>query len=246
MRKKILIVLLIPLFSVVSTADASAATITLRDHANVVSALVSLSDVATVSGTEPPEELEALRSIVICSAPLPAETQILGLTTIVSALRASSADLSRLKLMGPAQVVVRRKHALVSVEELSSAFSEHVSRKTGWPQDSFMVRAPKNLRAIPVPVGSRVIIVETFPDENYCGSVLAHFQVLVDGKLHCKLSPRFVIERYVEALVAVRKLSRGQPVKASDVEITKVEQSLIEEESFTGKEQAAGLVAIRT
>ena len=155
MKRSVLIIAIALLFSVASTHETHAATIMLRNETSVVSEVVRLGDVATIIGTEPLDQIEALRSIAICSAPPPAEVQLLGLGTIVSALRASGADLQRLKVGGATHVLVGREHAFVSVEELEFVFAEHVSRRTGWQRDTFIAKAPKNLDSVPVPTGVR-------------------------------------------------------------------------------------------
>ena len=246
MNRSVWVIAAILLFFVASLPETHAATIMLRDEASVVSDVVRLGDVATIIGSEPYEEIEALRSIAICSAPPPAEVQLLSLGTIVSALKASGADLRRLKVGGSTRVFVGREHTFVSVEELQRIFVGHVSQRTGWSQDTFIVRAPKNLDSVPVPVGVRTIDVETSGAEDFYGSVLAYFRVTVDGKPYCMLAHRFDIDRYVEALVTARKIARGTPVSASDIEVKKVEQSLLDEESLTRAEQAVGLLATRT
>ncbi len=68
----------------------------------------------------------------------------------------------------------------------------------------------------------------------------------MDGKPYRKLTHRFRVERYVEALVAVRKIPRGHPVSDADVEVTRVEQSLLDRDSLIKPEQAVGLLATRT
>ncbi len=246
MRRSIAVAFCILIVLASSAAAARAATITLRGETGVASAVVRLGDIADISGGQSQERLERLRSVVICSAPPPAETQILSAAATVSALRASGLDLSGLELAGHSQVIVKREYDLISIEELERIFSEHVSERMRWPRDSFIARAPKNLHPVPVPVGERAVAVETAPDEDFCGSVLARLQVIVDGRPYRTLVHRFDVERYVEALVAARKLSRGRPVGASDVAIEKIEQSLVDEDSLTSVEEAVGLLARRT
>jgi flagella basal body P-ring formation protein FlgA len=239
-------------------AGASAATITLRERAEVIPAVVRLGDVADITGmggaenfedaesTKRSARAERLRSVPICSAPPPGESQILGARVIISALNSSGLDLSGLNLGGSDRVVVRRRHDLIRVEDLSRAFADHVSQNTGWPIDSFLVRPPKNLAPITIPVGETQITVETHLEEDFRGSVLAHFHVKIDGQLELTLPHRFQVERYVNALVTSRRVRRGRPLTAQDVEIAKVEQSRVGEDSFTSAEQAIGLVATRT
>ncbi len=229
-----------------SAVTARAATITLRREASVASAVVYLGDVAEIAGVESQERVEKLRSITICSAPPPADVQTLSAGVLASALRASGADLTGLELAGPPQVVVTREHDLISIEELGRAFSGHVSERTGWMQHSFVAKAPKNLRPIPVPTGERVVTAETAANEDFHGSVLARFRVVVDGEPYRVLVHRFGVERYVEALVAARKIPRGRSVSAADVAITKIEQSLVGEGKLTNVGQAVGLMAART
>jgi flagella basal body P-ring formation protein FlgA len=88
--------------------------------------------------------------------------------------------------------------------------------------------------------------VETMPSEDFCGSVTADLNVSVDGKSYSTVSHRFGIERYVEALVAVCKIPRGQPVNKSDVKESKFEQSRVDSGALTKVQQAAGLLAVRT
>jgi flagella basal body P-ring formation protein FlgA len=190
--------------------------------------------------------LEELRAIPICSAPPPADTHVLDLNTIVSALRVSGVPLANLKLAGSTRVLINRQYDLVSVQELKRAFTDHVVERTKWPRSSFLVEPPKNLDAIPVPPGTRRIQADTGPDEDFCGSVFVRFQILIDGKPYSSLAHRFVIERYVPALVATRKIHRGQTVSATDVEVTNVEQSRIDDETLTAPEQGIGLMAIRS
>lgn len=235
-----------------TSAAARAATITIRSQADVASAVVRLDDVADIVGEGESEDgrLEKLRSITICSAPPPAETQTLSAETIVAALTASGIDLSGLQLAGSARILVRREYDAVSVDELSRAFETHVTGRTGWPSDSFIVKAPKNLRAVPVPLGEREITVETHSREDFKGSVSARFQVTIDGGLYRTLSHRFGIERYVEALVAARKIPRGKPIMPGDVKTAKIEQSMQSNRPdggvFTSAEQVVGLLAVRT
>ena len=246
MSRSIFITAMVLFLFAVAQSETRAATIVLRDEARVASDMVQLGDVATITGDGSQGEIEALRSITICAAPPPAEVQYLSLATVVSALKASGTDLLQLRVGGSPHVLVEREHALVSVEELQRIFTEHVLRQTGWPQDTFMVTAPKNLGPVPVPTGIRRIEVETYPGEDFLGSVAAGFRVTVNGSQYCRLVHRFEIERYVEALVTVRKVARGSAIQADDVEIRKVEQSLLDEKAFTSTEQAVGLLATRT
>ena len=111
---------------------------------------------------------------------------------------------------------------------------------------SFYIRPPKNLAPVPVSVGQRDVSVHTHAQEVFKGSVLAHLRVSIDGELERTLSHRFAVERYVDALIAARKIPRGQRLTTEDVEPAKVEQSRIDKGSFTSPEQAIGLVALRT
>ena len=237
------------LFAAMTSAAARAATITITigSQADVASAVVRIDDVADVVGESEGGRLEQLRSIAICSAPPPAETQTVSAETIVAALTASGIDLSGLQFAGSARILVRREYDAVSVDELSRAFEAHVSERTGWPSDSFIVKAPKNLRVVSVPVGTREIAVNTHPSEDFKGSVSARFQVKIDDGLYRTLSHRFNIERYVEALVAARKIPRGKPIMPGDVKTAKIEQSKRSDEgAFTSAEQVVGLLAVRT
>ncbi len=232
--------------SVVWLRGALAATITLKSAADVVSSTVNLGDVSTISSSNPSEQLGTLRAIRLCAAPPPAESVTLGRDAVVSALRAAGLNMSSLKFAGSHHVVVRRVYELVTLEELQREFSAHVSRQTGWAQDSYLLSLPKNFLPVPVPSGQRTMRVDTSDDEDFSGSVLARFHVTVDGEPCCELVHRFDVERYVEALIAARKIARGQPVTASDVEVRKIEQGLVDGDTFTAVAEAVGLVATRT
>ncbi len=232
--------------SLACAAESIGATITLQDETSVVAPVVRLSDLGTITGTEPQDQLEALGFVPISSSPAPSETMILSINAIAYSLSASGVDLSGLRFEGAAQAHVRREYALVSVDEFQKVFSEHVSERTGWPRDSFIANPPKNMQPVPVPVGTRKIIAETFPEEDFQGSVFVRFQIWIDETLYRELAHRFLIERYVKALVASHKISRGQYVDASDVEVKKVEQSRLDDESFVTEEEIAGLQAVRT
>ena len=240
------------MLAVLTPAPARAATITVRPHAEVASAIVRLADVADVVGEKDGARIEELCSVVICASPAPAETHTLGANTIASALRASGVDLTGLTLTGSPTSLVTREYDAVSVDELSRAFAAHVSDGAGWPADSFLVKPPKNLRAVPVAIGTRDIEVETRSGEDFRGSVSALFKVSIDGELSRTLSHRFTIERYVEALVAARKIPRGKPITPADVKTAKIEQSRTSQKSddgaktFTRAAQALGLLAART
>jgi len=246
MKRSILMVIIILAVCASLATEAHAATITLRKEADLVSDVVRLGDVATITGSEKTEVLEQLRSLPICSAPPPAEHQILSAGTVAIALRSAGADLSRLSFAGAPHVVVRRRHELVTVDELRSAFAIHVSELTGWAENSFWARAPKNFDQIVVPAGDRRITVETSPNEDFRGSVLAHLQISVDGNLYSEPAHRFVVERYVEALVTVRKVARNQSITPSDVEVQKVRQSRISQDTLTEMDQIEGWMASRT
>jgi flagella basal body P-ring formation protein FlgA len=246
MKRSILFIIGLSLIWLIVAANAHAAIITIRAEADVAEAVVRLDKVADIAGDDGSSRLEELRSVVICSAPPPAETLMLDAGTIVSALTASGIDLSSLRLAGSARTLVRREYDSVRVEELRSIFAAHVSKNTGWPKDSFLVKPPKNLRSRPVPIGNREITVETYPHEEFRGSVPAQFQVTIGGELHCILSHRFTIERYAEALVTARKIPRGKPIMPGDVEVVRLEQSRIDKDTFTEAEQALGFLAVRT
>ena len=245
-----IVVCLLILLAARIPSPARAATITVRPHADVASAIVRLADVADVVGESYGERLEELCSVAICAAPAPAETQTLGANTIAAALRASGVDLTDLTLAGSPTSLVTREYDSVSIDELSRVFAAHVSDVAGWPMDSFSVKAPKNLRAVPVSIGTRDIKVETRSGEDFRGSVSARFRVSIDGELHRTLSHRFTIERYVEALVAARKIPRGKPIMPADVKTARIEQSKTSRKSDDGKtltraEQVLGLLAER-
>ncbi len=223
-----------------------AATLTFKDEADVIGEVVCLGDISDITGIEDDREVEKLNAIPLCSAPPPAETYVLGLRTIVASLQAHNIDLSQLKVAGSTQILVRRQHDLVSVSELERAVSQYIARQTGWTADSFVASPPKNLRATPVPIGEKVITVETAPNEDFCGSVLAYFRIGINEKLYDTFVHRFNVDHYVEAPIAVRKIPRGHSLNASDMKMKKVEQSHIAGDSFDAIEQATGLIANRT
>lgn len=246
MKRGILISIVILAIVASLMTEASAAIITLKNEANLVSDVVRLGDIAEIARTEENELLEQMRLLKICSAPPPAEYQILSADTVAVALRSAGADLSRLRFAGSTHVVVRRRHDLINVDELRSAFATHVSEQTGWAEDSFWAHAPKNFDPLMVPAGDRRIVVETFPDEDFRGSVLAHFKIFVEGTLYSEPSHRFVVERYTEALVTVHKVARNQFIMPEDVEIQKVRQTRISQDTLTNLDQIEGLMASRT
>jgi len=246
MKIIISIISLIILVLVSSVAATQAAVLTFKSEANVPGDIIYLGDVSDITDFETPKQFKNLSSIPICAAPPPAEAQILSLNIILSSLRVFNVDMSQLKIAGPTQILVRREHDIIPVSELQQAVARHIATHTGWPIDSFLAKPPKNLRATPVPIGKRIITVETFPGEDFCGSVLAYFSVIVDGKPYSTFARRFEVERYVDALIAAQKIPRGYPVSASGVRMTKIEQSRISKDSFHKIEDAAGLIAART
>jgi flagella basal body P-ring formation protein FlgA len=223
-----------------------AATITLKGETSVAAGVVRLSDIASVGGTESADQLEALRSVIICAAPAPSESHILGVRAVAAALLASGADLSTTTFDGATEVLVSREYDLIEAEEIRKAFVQFVSAQTGWETSSFLVKPPKNLAAVPVPSGAKEIVFETGPGEDFQGSVLAHVLISIDNEPYRRLSHRFDIERYVEALVAARKIPRGQPISESDIKMARVEQLSVSEESLTEIDQVVGLMPVRT
>jgi flagella basal body P-ring formation protein FlgA len=218
----------------------------LKNVANVISSTTLLGDVAIISSSDASERVGHLGAIPLCSAPPPAETLTLSRETVATALKVAGADVSSLRFAGSNEVVVLRAYDLVTLEELQDEFTEYVSRQTGRHRDSYLVTGPKNFVPVPVPAGERTIRVEVFANEDFSGSVLARFQVTVEGKPYRELTHRFGVERYVDALVAAHKIARGQSVSESDVDVGKIEQRLVDREAFTRVEQAAGLVAAQT
>jgi flagella basal body P-ring formation protein FlgA len=247
MKRRILFVIgFILIWLTSASLPGQAMTITIRSEAEIADAVVRLDNVADIAGDDGSGRLEELRTVTICSAPPPAETLLLNADTIVSALTGSGIDLSNLKLAGSAQVLVRREYDAISVEELNRMFTTHVTRRTGWPKDSFLTKPPKNLRSTPVPIGLREITVTTYPHEEFKGSIPAQFRVTIDGELYRILNHRFTIDRYTETLVTKRKIPRGRPIMPGDVEVIKKEQSIIDEDSFKHVAQVVGLLAVRT
>ena len=240
----IISLIILALFS--SAASADAAILTFKSEAHVPGDIIYLGDVSDITDFDTARQFESLSSTPICAAPPPAEAQILNLNIILSSLRAFNVDVSQLKIAGPTQILVRREYDQVPVSELQQAVARHISTRTGWPMDSFLAQPPKNLRAIPVPIGERTVAVETIPGEDFCGSVPIYFSLTVDGKPYSTFARRFEVERYVEVLIADQKIPRGCSVGASDVRIARIEQSRISKNSFHKIEDAAGLMASRT
>ncbi|GAB4349011.1 MAG: hypothetical protein Kow0099_31890 [Candidatus Abyssubacteria bacterium] len=212
----------------------------------MANSVVRLGDIARVDGTEPADRLDALRSLVICAAPPPSESQLLSVHTVAAALLASGADLSKLTFGGANEVHVVREYDLIDAEELRSAFARFVSARTGWEMNSFLVQPPKNFLPIVVPPGNRRIMFDVAPNEDFRGSVLAHVLISIEDEPSRQVSHRFRVDRYVQALVTTRKIPRGHIVSEADVKIEMIEQTSLDEETFTKPEQAVGLMAERT
>jgi len=233
----------LPAFS----ADAQAAVIELRREAAVASDTVCLQDVASVApGVTSDEQLDTLKATAICSAPPPAESQILTAADVVSALDRAGVQLSGLTITGSKETVVRREYALLSADELTAAFIEHVARQTGWPPESFVANPPKNLAPLPVPPGPHELVVSTATGEDFSGSVAAAFEVRINGKPFRVFSHRFTVEKYVRTLVAAEKIHRGQSPEEGQFETETVELSRLKGAPVSNIEQLEGMTAVRT
>jgi flagella basal body P-ring formation protein FlgA len=225
--------------------NAIAASLVIQPNASVSSSVVRVGDVAAVAGLPSDIESEKLRAIIICSAPPPAETHIIRAGDIVSALAHSRVQPAGLEIAGAGEVIVSRDFEWLQTEELTEAFRVHVTERTGWAPESFMVRPPANLAPIPVPVGERSVQVSVAPNDQFTGSVLAQCEVLINDEPYRKLSHRFHVERYVETLVCSNKLRRGQPAEQGEFALAKVERSRLRGEPIVDIAQLRGKTVSR-
>jgi flagella basal body P-ring formation protein FlgA len=226
-------------------SGAVASSLVIQPKASVTSGVVRVGDVAAVAGLPSESESEKLRAVIICSAPPPAETHIVRAGDIVSALAHSGVQPAGLEIVGAAEVVVSRDFEWLQTEELTEAFRAHVTGKTGWAPESFIVRPPANLAPIPVPLGKRSVQVSVSPNEQFTGSVLAQCDVLINDETYRQFSHRFRVERYVETLVCASKLRRGQPAEQGEFTLAKIDRSRLRGEPIVDIAQLRGKTVSR-
>jgi len=106
---------------------ASAIGIALRDYVLIDGDEVTLGDVAELSGGDE-RQVKELRSIRLCSAPLPGRSRELDQPYIERRLVQSAVDLSRLSFSGAGKVIVQSAYAEITGTQIQAAVEEEVFR----------------------------------------------------------------------------------------------------------------------
>ncbi|RJP26165.1 MAG: flagella basal body P-ring formation protein FlgA [Candidatus Abyssobacteria bacterium SURF_5] len=236
---------LILLLMLLPVSQVNAVQIEIKKEASIRGDIVRLHDLAAISNPFSETELKKLESTIICAAPPPAETQIVHISDIASALYRAGIPLTDIEMSGARETLVKRDFELLAPEQFLEAFRAHVEHKTGWDRGSFSIQAPKNLSSLVVPVGVRELVVVTAPNESFSGSVSAEFDILINGELFRKVVHRFVVEQYVKALVTTAKLRRGEPAEQGNYKMSDIERSRLSGRPVTDIKQLEGKTALR-
>jgi flagella basal body P-ring formation protein FlgA len=226
-------------------AKAEELEIRIRDHVSVKGASLYLGDAASFDPVHD-ARIERLRAIALASSPSPGRTLILSSRYLISALAAAVPDTTDIRFKLPETMSVHREAQLVSVEEMTEIFKQHVLQNGAWPEQKLHFEKIRVNGPVTLPHGDLSWEVKERGSTDYLGDVALLICFMVDGTLVRKvpLTGRVSLERPV--IKTSRNIAAGQILEEQDLTVVTERIFGSGKDLLMEKGEAAGKRALRS
>jgi flagellar basal body P-ring formation protein FlgA len=229
-------VLLCCLFSF--SCPAFALTVALKSDATVTEPMVTIGDVAMVTG----EGADAITALDLGPAPKPGVERRIAAAAIALRIRGTGLADKSLDVTGAPAVRVTGPCERVTRDLIAEDLRRFIEAKMPWNASDTEIEVAGPAQDITLPPGEVVVEWQTDPQYRFLGSGAFRGVVSVDGKPCKTIKCRAKVAAFAEVVVAASVLSAGRPIALKDVVLERTSVSTMREGAFQDPAEVLGMV----
>ncbi|MEG6585103.1 flagellar basal body P-ring formation chaperone FlgA [Dendrosporobacter sp. 1207_IL3150] len=221
---------------------AEAITVTVTEHATVRGPLITLGELAEISG-EDSSRVQALQQTKLGSAPTPGGSIKLTSDILGMRLAAAGTNYAGITWHIPLSVRVTTGSQVISgqilVDEAISAIRNKVGSAIA--SSDLSVTPINELQDVLIPLGQISLNIELPYGIRYNAPTIARISISTDGTLYTRLNSSFEVKQYGKVVVAAKPISRNQVLAAEDLRYERTDIGRLNAGYFTNTEKVAGM-----
>ncbi len=216
---------------------ASADTIMLKTEAYVKGPMVTLGDIADISGPN----AEQLGALEVSSAATPGASK--RIDSALLKMRLNGAGANGIEVRGPMSVLATTLSLDLSREVLTDDLRTFIQTQLPWNDAETIIDILDEPDAVTVPEGEVVVKWMASPQYRWLGQGAFRGDVEVDGKVKRTVFAKANIEAYAEVLVCAADIPRGKQVSATDLRFEKRALSRQKGDGVQDLDEVVGMIA---
>jgi flagella basal body P-ring formation protein FlgA len=216
---------------------ASADTVMLKTEAYVKGPMVTLGDIAEISG----ENSEQLAALEVSSAAAPGASK--RIDTALLKMRLNGAGASGVEVQGAPSVVATTLSLDLSREVLTDDLRTFIQTQLPWSDAETTIDILDEPDPVTVPEGEVAVRWMPNPQYRWVGQGTFRGDVEVDGKVKRTVFAKANIEAYAEVLVCASDIPRGRQITTSDLRFEKRALSQQKGDGVQELDEVVGMIA---
>jgi flagella basal body P-ring formation protein FlgA len=242
---KIFLTLLFIITGIFVSNPCSALEILVSERVDINGETIRLGDVASFNPSDD-NRIPLLRDIEISAAPKPNTDYRINKSLLLYKLTPHISGDSNILLKVPENLFVHRHGQMVSSEEISRIFTNHIIKNSPWePERIFFERinASDNLY---LPVGSLDWEVDDRLNNEYMGNISLMVSFSVDGRVERRVSVSGRVSVSRDVVKVTRRIKKGDILSAGDLTVVAEKTDRFRGNVMTEIYDAIGKMALRT
>ena len=226
-----------------TVAGAQAATLkmTFKSKALVTGRQIRLGHLlASISGPTT-SKIAEIKRIEVDLAPLPGRTKTLDPAAVEGLISPLSLGVSSVQAQLPARLRVERAGQRVSSARMVEAFKTAVEDNLSWVPDRVEVEAVRAPKELILPAGELELRAQTRGRPRMPGRVSMQLDFVVNGRVLESKRISGTVRFFQRTVVAAGPLERGTILKASDLNVTRLELRESAGRFFSDPKKVVGL-----
>ncbi|MCC6794945.1 MAG: flagellar basal body P-ring formation protein FlgA [Candidatus Hydrogenedentes bacterium] len=216
---------------------ASADTIMLKTEAYVKGPMVTLGDIAEISG----DNAEQLAALEVSSAAAPGAAK--RIDSQLLKMRLNGAGANNIEMRGPTSVLATTLSLDISREVLTDDLRTFIQTQLPWTDAETTVDILDEPEPVTVPEGEVTVRWMPGPQYRWVGQGAFRGDIEVDGKVKRTVFAKANIEAYAEVLVCAQDIPRGKQIAVSDLRFEKRAMSQQKGDAVQDIDEIAGMIA---
>lgn len=216
---------------------ASADTVMLKTEAYVKGPMVTLGDIAEVSGPN----AEQLAALEVSSAASPGAAK--RIDSQLLKMRLNGAGAKDIEMQGAGSVLATTLSLDISREVLTDDLRTFIQLELPWSDAETSVDILDEPDPVTVPDGEVTVKWSVNPQYRWVGQGAFRGDVAVDGKVQRTVYARANIETFAEILVCASDIPRGKQISATDLRFEKRALSQQKGDAIQDLDDVVGMIA---
>ena len=240
MKVKATLIIIILLAS--TGAMAQVANIRVAGQTSVTTGSMTIGDIASVECSDS-SMAETLKAVRLGLSPMPGSWRELERDVILNQLMRNGFSKRQIKLLSPKFIKVYRKSQNVTQPVLEAKLRDFIAANAPWTSDEMEVTEISRINDVMIPQGDLFIDVRLRGNGSYLGLTPFVVDMQVNGKSVKQIVMQARISVYRQAVVAINAIPNGQMVRASDLELRRIDISSARGKSFNSLKELQGMSA---